>query len=108
MKTERNQLASVGQRRIWSLPAALLEKEDFQPARFFRDGTAGPLLNKGTPLFHSTTTMTGRVEENRGSDVIFVRNRHVAKASAASCNLLHKSDVCHRPWESAGSTMLGA
>jgi len=108
MRTERNQLASVGPRRIWSLLDALLEEEVFQSARIFQDGIAKPLFAEETPSFHFTTAVTVRFEENRGSDVTFVRTRQVAKASATSCNSLHKSDVGHRLYASTGSTMLGA
>lgn len=96
MKTERNQLASVGRLHIRSLSDALPEKEVFQSARIDRDGIAEPLLDEETPSFHSTTAVTFRFEENRGSDVTFVRTMQVAKASARSCNSLHKSDVGHR------------
>ena len=96
MNTERIQLTSVGQRRIWPLSDALLEKEVFQSARINRDGKAKPILAEKTPSFHSTTAVTFRSEENRGPDVTFVRSRQVARPSATSCNLLHKSDVGHR------------
>jgi hypothetical protein len=44
MKTERNQLASVGRHDIWSLSDALPEKEVFQSARIHRDGVAKPIF----------------------------------------------------------------
>jgi hypothetical protein len=44
MGTERNQLASVGRLHIWSLSDALPEKEVFQSARIYRDGTIKPIL----------------------------------------------------------------
>jgi hypothetical protein len=44
MRTERNQLASVGRPDIWSLSDALPEKEAFQSARIYRDGIAKPIL----------------------------------------------------------------
>jgi hypothetical protein len=44
MKTERNQLASVGRLHIWSLSDALPEKEVFQSARIHWDGLAKPIL----------------------------------------------------------------
>jgi len=52
MKTERNQLASVGWLHIWSLSDALPEKEVFQSARIHRDGLAKPIPAEETPLFH--------------------------------------------------------
>jgi len=50
MKTERNQLASVGRHGIWSLSDALPEKEAFQFARIQRDGLE-PILAEETPSF---------------------------------------------------------
>ena len=97
MKTDRNQLTSVGRHSIERLTGALLKKEVFQSARILRDGIAKPLLAEETPSFHSTTAVTLRAEENRGFDVTFVRTMQVAKASATSRNSLHKSDVGHRP-----------
>ncbi len=97
MRTEGNQLASVGQRRIWSLSVALLQEEVFQTVRILRDGPAKPLLDEETQSFQSTTIVAGRFKENHGSDVTVVRSRQVARASATSCNLLHKSDASHRP-----------
>ena len=44
MKTERNQLASIGRLHIWSLSDALPEKEVFQSARIHRDGVAESIL----------------------------------------------------------------
>lgn len=44
MRTERNQLASVGRLHIWSLSDALPEKEAFQSPRIHRDGIAKPIL----------------------------------------------------------------
>jgi hypothetical protein len=44
MRTERNQLASVGRLHIWSISDALPEKEVFQSARIHRDGVAKPFL----------------------------------------------------------------
>ena len=96
MNTERTQLTSVGQRRIWPLSDALLEKEVFQSARINRDGILTPLLGEETPSFRSTTAVTCRSEESRGSDVTFLWPRQVARASATSCNLLHKSDLGHK------------
>jgi hypothetical protein len=72
MKTERNQLTSVGWLRISSLTDALLEEEVFQSARIFQDGIAKPLVAEKTPSFHSTTAVTFRFEEYRGSDATFV------------------------------------
>ena len=43
MRTERNQLASVGRLHIGSLSDALPEKEAFQSARIHRDGVAKPI-----------------------------------------------------------------
>lgn len=108
MKTDRNQLTSVGWHSIGSLSDALPEKEVFQSALIFRDGTAKPLLAEEMPSFHSTTAVTLRSEENRGSDVTIVRTMQVAKASATNCKSLHKSDVSHRLYVSSSSTMLGA
>ena len=66
MKTEQNQRASVGRRRIWWLSAALPEKEVFQTERILRNGSAKPLLDEETPSFHSTTNVTGRLKEQAG------------------------------------------
>jgi hypothetical protein len=55
MRTERNQLASVGRLHIWSLSDALPEKEVFQSVRIHRDGIVKPILAEETPSFHSTT-----------------------------------------------------
>ncbi|HEV8494867.1 MAG TPA: hypothetical protein VGR76_21490 [Candidatus Angelobacter sp.] len=44
MRTERNQLASVGRLHIWSLSDALPEKEVFQSALIHRDGVTKPIL----------------------------------------------------------------
>jgi hypothetical protein len=93
MKTERNQLASVGRLHIWSFSDALPGKEVFQSARIHREDLAKPIPAEEAPSFLSTTAVTFRFEENRGSDVTFVRQ--VARASATSCNALHKSDVGH-------------
>jgi hypothetical protein len=103
MKRERNQLTSVGQRRIWSLADALPEKEVFQSARIFRNGVTKPLFAGEAPSFHSTLAVTFRSEENRG--VTLVRSMQVAKASATSCNALHTSDVDHMPYASPGSSI---
>ena len=96
MKTERNQLASVGRLRIWRLPDAALEEEVFQAECIHRHGISMPLLGEETSSFHSTTALTVGFAEDRGPDVSFVRARQIAKASATICNSLHKSDVGHR------------
>jgi hypothetical protein len=44
MRTERNQLASVGRRHVWSLSDALPEEEVFQFARIHWDGLTKPIL----------------------------------------------------------------
>lgn len=44
MRTERNQLASVGWLHIRSLSDAQQEKEAFQSPRIHRDGVAKPIL----------------------------------------------------------------
>jgi len=44
MRTERNQLTSVGRLHIWSLSDVLPEKEVFQSASIYRDGIAMPIL----------------------------------------------------------------
>jgi hypothetical protein len=44
MRTEGNQLASVGRLHIWSLSDALPKKEVFQSTRIHRDGIGKPIL----------------------------------------------------------------
>jgi len=82
MRTERNQLASVGRLHIWSLSDALPEKEVFQSARIHRDGIAKPILAEETPSFHSTTVR---------SSTRFCVSRFVcvAKTFINKCKSLH-------------------
>jgi hypothetical protein len=53
MRTERNQLASVGRLHIGSLSDALPEEEVFQSACLYRDGAAKPILAETLDCFTS-------------------------------------------------------
>jgi len=86
MKTDRNQLTSVGQRRIWSLSDVLLEKEVFQSAGIFRDGIAKPLLAEETPSFLSTTVRSSHVQAMRVLTTSFYVGR---KVFINKCKALH-------------------
>jgi hypothetical protein len=85
MRTERNQLASVGRLHIWSLSDALPEKEVFQSARIYRDGIAKPILAETLDRSisqQSDLPMSGD-ESSCGMFMWF------AKASSNKCKSLH-------------------
>jgi|ERR1044071_2957655 hypothetical protein len=86
MKTDRTQLTSVGQHRIWSLSDVLPEEEVFQSARIFRDGIAKPLLAEETPSFHPTTARSSHVQAMRVLTTSFYAGR---KVFINKCKALH-------------------
>jgi hypothetical protein len=86
MKTDRTQLTSVGQRRIWSLSDALPEKEVFQSGRIFRDGTAKSILAEETPSFLSTTVRSSHVQAMKVLATGFYAGR---KVFIKKCKALH-------------------
>jgi len=89
MKTERNQLTSVGRLCIGFLSDAGAEKEVFQFARTHRDGIAMPLLAEETPSFPFHKSHFSHFQKIENLAGPFVRIKRVAKASPTSCNSLH-------------------
>jgi len=87
MKTERNQLSSVGRLYIWSLSDALPEKEVFQSARIHRDGLAKLILAEETPSFFSTTVRSSHVQAMRVLTTGFMRVAKSSSTSAKHCTL---------------------
>jgi hypothetical protein len=103
MKTERNQLASVGRLHIWSLSDALPEKEVFQSARIHRDGIAKPILAEETPSFHSATVISSYVQAMRVLTARFYVGR---KSLHRQMQITAHGDVDHTAFSSSGSRIM--
>jgi hypothetical protein len=82
MRTERNQLASVGRLHIWSLSDALPEKEVFQSARIYRDGVEMPILAETLNRFVSQQSYLPLSGDESLRDV-------VCKSLVNKCKSLH-------------------
>src|SRR5436309_15909869 len=92
MKTERNQLASVGRLHIWSLSDALPEKEVFQSVRIHRDGLANPILAEETPSFHFHNSQIFTCADDQSSyGTFFCKRLHQQVQSTAHRDADHKA-----------------
>jgi hypothetical protein len=103
MKTERNQLASVGRLHIWSLSDVLPEEEVFQSERIHREGLEKPILAEETPSFHSTTARSSDVQVMR---VLVTRFYAGRKNLHQQVQIAAYRDVDHAASSNSGSRIM--